>query len=136
MKTWIVIDQHNHAFQLRCSTFAFCYVRIALLCSHYAEAKFLRSEFFEIVFGYHTRGKAFTREPNHCPFQGSNKCLHLLRYAFTIWTQLVIYSRERQVLRSPITRRLTQIMPAHIAAIGIDLVGSSVLPTHFEPMGV
>jgi hypothetical protein len=39
-------------------------------------------------------------------------------------------------LRSPITRRLTQIMPAHIAADGIDLVGSSVLPTHFEPMGV
>jgi len=33
-------------------------------------------------------------------------------------------------------RRLTQIMPAHIAADGIDLVGSSVLPTHFEPMGV
>ena len=46
----------------------------------------------------------------------------------------MIQSRERQVLRSPITRRLTQIMPAHIAADGIDLVGSSVLPTHFEPM--
>lgn len=46
-----------YAFQLRCSTFAFCYVRIALLCSHYAEAKFLRLEFFEIVLRHHAWGK-------------------------------------------------------------------------------
>ena len=31
---------------------------------------------------------------------------------------------------------LRRSLPAHIAAIGNDLVGSSVLPTHFEPMGV
>jgi hypothetical protein len=30
---------------------------------------------------------------------------------------------------------LRRALPAHIAAVGNALVGSSVLPTHFEPMG-
>lgn len=101
----------------------------------YASAKLLRLKCFEILFSNISWG-IFTREPYHCPFRGNDEYAHSLRYAYTIWTQLVISSRERQVLRSPITRCLTHIIISLISRlVDNDVVGSSVFPTHFGPMG-
>ena len=120
MKTWIVIDQHNHAFQLRCSTFAFCYVRIALLCSHYAEAKFLRLEFFEIVWVNIIGVRAFVREPYHCPFRGNDELYirwgMLKRYGRNSW-----YHHERgrfcDLLLRAVLRRSCQLISRMMALI-------------------
>ena len=125
--SWIklTIRTCHHVFQLRCSTFACC-----CRSSDVFTVMKILYYFINIDLG-HSLGSHTT-----APF-GAMMNMHI-RWGMllTIWTKLVIWSRERQVLRcsyySPSYADQCQLISR---LFGNDLVGSSVLPTHFEPMG-
>ena len=113
IRAWhVIMDVHDHASQRCWSTFACCYARFAGSTRTSQQRYFQGQKCLLSIFG--SSFYPFYKKPSPCPLRAWT-WETFYEVFFVIWTQLVIISRERRVLRSPITCVLTHFIVSLIS---------------------